>query len=266
MKLKQTSLGFMATLLLTTVTMILFPPYAQAESEGQKNQDSEVKVTIGHSFISLNRDRRTAGRVRIVSYKGKNYLEFDTAFSTLNSPKLKVILYRDNSVPKSVQDQKYISLAPLKNFEGKQRYLIPEIIDLRNYASVAIWKAERNDTLAYAALPKITATISTGNFVPVELDYPTQGTASIIEEHGKKYLEFDNKFATDDRNDLKVLLYRHNSVSANIKQKEYIKLASLKSCHGKQRYPLPDEIDVREYASVIVWSDRLNRPLGYANL
>lgn len=266
MKFKQISLGMMATLLLTTVVTISFMTQVQAESKQESREKNKINVTVGNSFISLNRDRPTQGRARIISYQGKHYLEFDQAFSTVSSSELKVILYRHNSVPKIIQAKNYLHLAPLASLDGQQRYLIPETIELRNYQTVAIWSANLNTTLAYAALPKITTTLAAGNFVTVESNYPTQGTASIIEEHGKKYLEFNSQFATELQNDLKVMLHRHNSTSSKIKQPEYFKLASLKSCRGKQRYLLPSEINVKEYASVIVWSDKLKLPVGYANL
>ena len=266
MKFKQISLGMMATLLLTTSVTIPVVAQVQAESKKERREKHKIDVSVGNSFISLNRDRPTKGRARIISYRGKHYLEFDRAFSTVNSSELKVILYRHNSVPKIIQAKNYLNLAPLASFDGQQRYLIPEIVELRNYGTVAIWSAKLNTTLAYAALPQITKILAAGDFVTVKPNYPTKGTASIIEEHGKKYLEFDAQFATELQNGLKVMLHRHNSVSSKIKQPEYLKLASLKSCSGKQRYLLPSEINIKEYASVIVWSERLKVPVGYANL
>jgi hypothetical protein len=261
---------FSSLFLLTTITpwglFLLTTPQVIAESVTKTDSSQEIDNPVANSFISIDPRHPTDGRVRIISDRGRHYLEFDDDFTTLPAPALKVILHRYNTVPSKIEALNYLNLAPLKSLHGQQRYLIPDYIDLSQYASVAIWSQKDNLTFAHAALPHITTVIATGDFITFTPDYPTAGGVKIIEEHGKKYLELDQTFTTSQAPDLKVVLHRQNHVSTPIKDREYIKLASLKKINGRQRYPLPQEIDVREYASVVIWCDRLNLTIGYATL
>ncbi len=263
----------------TAVSALLFTvaiaPHLKAESTNPINTPVIESATAANSFISIDKGHYTTGRVRIIRDNGRNYLEFDKAFSTFKAPKLKVILYRDNSVPFSLSPASdYISLAPLQNFKGKQRYLISDRIDLSQYSSVAIWCEQFNITFAYAALPQVNKVIASGDFVSVQSesqnkqigDRQTTGTASIIEEHGRHYLQFDDFFATNRDRNIKVVLHRKSSGSGKIKSQEYLNLASLKKSHGKQRYLLPKNINVKEYNQVVIWCEDSNSPLGYAIL
>ena len=138
-----------------------------------------------------------------------------------------------------------------------------------------IWCEKFNITFAYAALPQINTVITSGDLVSVSGDRQTQGTVSIIEEHGQRYLQFDDSFTTNrdratrngrgDRN-IKVVLNCNSSISGKIKSEEYISLASLKKSHGKQRYLLPKNINIKKYNLVVIWCEDSNSALGYANL
>ncbi|GAB4529824.1 MAG: hypothetical protein Tsb0014_12040 [Pleurocapsa sp.] len=271
MRVKYLSYSLLSSLLwLTALTpwgiLFLTTPQVIAESATKTSSIQKIDDTVANSFISIDTGHPTDGRVRIISDRGKNYLEFDDDFTTLPAPELKVILHRYNLVPSKIESFNYLSLAPLSSFRGQQRYLIPDYIDLSQYASVAIWCQKYNLTFAHAALPQITTVIAAGDFITVTPNYPIAGRVKIIEEHGKKYLELDQTFTTSQAPDLKVVLHRQNHVSTLIKDREYIKLASLKKINGRQRYPLPQEIDAREYASVVIWCDRLNLTIGYATL
>ena len=239
-----------------------------AAAETNKEAGSKISSykTTSHSFISKSAGHQTDGRVKIVWEKDRQYLEFDERFATFRGPNLKVILHREHLVPTKIEESNYISLASLKSFRGKQKYLIGDRIDLTQYASVAIWCEKYNITFAHATLPKTASIISSGEFLALSSHYPTQGKVSIIEERGENYLQFAPAFSVTKTQDLEVILHRYNSVSSNIKDREYIKLGSLKKINGKQRYLLPKEIDVKDYVAVVIWNDRLNLTVGYADL
>lgn len=106
--------------------------------------------------------------------------------------------------------------------------------------------------------------IASGSFMTVEQDHPTQGTARIINENGKRYLEFDGAFTTAQGPDVNVILHRNNSIPVNLKEGEYITLAALKSFNGSQRYLLPENLDLSQYKSVGIWCREFNVTFGYA--
>jgi Electron transfer DM13 len=234
--------------------------------DGITPQGTEL-ATVANSFISIDEGHYTTGRVRIIQDNGKNYLELDRAFSTLKGPELKVILYRDRAVPFSIsRSSDYLSLSPLQDFQGKQKYLISDRIDLSQYASVAIWCEKFNITFAYAALPQIITVITSGELVGFTNDRSTRGTVSMIEEWGQRYLQFDNSFITKSDRQINIVLNRNSAIAGKIKSKEYISLASLKKPKGKQRYAVPEDINIKNYNLVLIWCKDSNLPLAYASL
>lgn len=108
--------------------------------------------------------------------------------------------------------------------------------------------------------------LASGSFLTVEQDHPTEGTARIINENGKRYLEFDGAFTTAQGPDVNVILHRNNSIPVNVKEGEYITLAALQSFEGSQRYLLPDDLDIGEFKSVGIWCREFNVTFGYASL
>ncbi|MEB3282805.1 MAG: DM13 domain-containing protein [Lyngbya sp.] len=129
-------------------------------------------------------------------------------------------------------------------------------------------------TSVAAALPaslstEITAQnniLASGLFMTVEQDHPTEGMARIVNENGKRYLEFDGAFTTAKGPDVNVILHRNSSIPVNLKEGEYITLASLQSFDGSQRYLLPNDLDLSQYKSVGIWCREFNVTFGYASL
>ncbi|EAW33298.1 DM13 domain-containing protein [Lyngbya sp. PCC 8106] len=129
-------------------------------------------------------------------------------------------------------------------------------------------------TSVAAALPAANSTemtaqnnlLASGSFVTVEQDHPTEGTARIVNENGKRYLEFDSAFTTAQGPDVNIIFHQKNSVPVNLKEGEYITLTSLQSFEGSQRYLLPDNLDLSQYKSVGIWCRKFNVTFGYASL
>jgi Electron transfer DM13 len=95
----------------------------------------------------------TQGNIRIITYKGKRYLQFDKSFKTDNGPDLFVILHRNQTVPVSgIQEKDYTSIARLKKTKGTQRYAIPNNVNLADFKSVAVWCRKFNATFGFATL------------------------------------------------------------------------------------------------------------------
>jgi hypothetical protein len=108
-------------------------------------------------------------------------------------------------------------------------------------------------------------TVADGNFKAGE--HPTQGKVSIITEKGKRYLEFDQNFKTDNGPDLFVILHRSAAPPVSgIKQKDYVNIAPLQKINGTQRYALPNNVKLAEFKSVAIWCRQFNATFGYAVL
>ncbi|MBV6627201.1 MAG: DM13 domain-containing protein [Rivularia sp. (in: Bacteria)] len=106
---------------------------------------------------------------------------------------------------------------------------------------------------------------SSGAFIDAE--HPTKGTASIITENGKKYIQFDQKFKSDNGPDLFVILHKDDKLPiTGIKEADYTAIAPLKSTSGAQKYEIPENVDVSNFKSVAIWCRKFNATFGYAVL
>lgn len=112
---------------------------------------AKTTLTMGN-FVTVEQQKATTGKVKIVAENGQRYLELDSEFSTANGPDVEIILYRNSQVPAQIAPENYVTLAKLKSFNGSQRYLIPDKINLDDFQSVAIWCRQFNVTFGYASL------------------------------------------------------------------------------------------------------------------
>ncbi|PZO39456.1 MAG: electron transfer flavoprotein [Pseudanabaena frigida] len=121
------------------------------------NPKADTKSRIG-SFISG--EHATSGKAKIVQENGTYFIEFDQTFKTSeNGPDLFVILHRSPDILKvskppdyRIAEGDYVAIAPLKSFNGKQRYEIPANIQSDGYQSVAVWCRKYNATFGFAPL------------------------------------------------------------------------------------------------------------------
>ena len=155
MKLQRLSTIGLASALLFS-TGVLFSARAEANSTTPStqliaNKQSDANLLSQGDFVTVEQDHPTEGKATIVEENGQRYLQFDEEFTTAEGPAVKVVLHRNNSVPVNLQEENYITIAPLQSFDGTQKYLIPEDVDLEQYQSVAIWCEQFNVTFGYAA-------------------------------------------------------------------------------------------------------------------
>lgn len=114
--------------------------------------------------------------------------------------------------------------------------------------------------------PVVQLAAATGQFVTVEQDHPTLGTASFVTENGQTYLVFDDEFTTASGPDVQVVLYTGAEVPLSIGEDDYVAIAPLQSFDGSQRYLIPSNIDVNDYEAVAIWCRQFNVTFGYAPL
>ncbi|NJM19789.1 MAG: DM13 domain-containing protein [Richelia sp. RM2_1_2] len=114
-----------------------------------------------------------------------------------------------------------------------------------------------------AETPATGSVQASGTFQDAE--HPTKGTASIITENGKKYIQFDDKFKSDSGPDLFVILHKDDKLPiTGLKEADYVTIAPLKSTSGTQKYEIPENVDLANFKSVAVWCRQFNATFGYA--
>lgn len=114
--------------------------------------------------------------------------------------------------------------------------------------------------------------VRSGNFVSGE--HPTQGTARIVTQNGKSFLELDQGFKTFEMGpDLVVVLHRSSDVISStlppaypLKEGDYVVLAPLQKFSGAQRYAIPTNVNLADFQSAVIWCRQFNATFGAATL
>ncbi|MBD2105189.1 DM13 domain-containing protein [Leptolyngbya sp. FACHB-261] len=109
-----------------------------------------------------------------------------------------------------------------------------------------------------------------GTFVAGEA--PTEGIAQIVAKDGERYLELNQAFKTSDQGpDLFVILHRSDDVLGStqppaypLQEQDYVILGPLKSTTGAQRYPVPEDVNLEDYKSAVIWCRQFNATFGVA--
>lgn len=114
-------------------------------------QIAQAHEALG-SFITVDENHPTTGTVRLIKEETQSYLQLSDDFSTARGPEVEVILYRGNSIPVNLEEGSYVTIAPLKSFDGGQRYSLPPDINLSEFGAVGIWCRQFNVTFGYVAL------------------------------------------------------------------------------------------------------------------
>lgn len=103
-----------------------------------------------------------------------------------------------------------------------------------------------------------------GQFVTVEQDHATTGTARIVTENGQRYIEFDAAFDTARGPDVNVVLHKGAEIPVNLTEGDYVTIAPLQSFTGAQRYLLAADVNLNDYQTVGIWCREFNVTFGYA--
>ena len=154
---------FLGVLGIAAVLSVSYAKEATSKQVSTQIQQTTASTTVAQAMQGTAADsgtfkageHPTQGTVRVVTEKGKRYLEFDQSFKTDNGPDLYVILHRSDAPPVSgIKKKDYVSIARLQNTSGVQRYAIPNNVNLADFRSVAVWCRKFNATFGYAPLGK----------------------------------------------------------------------------------------------------------------
>ncbi len=132
-------------------------------------------------------------------------------------------------------------------------------------------KTQANPVVQLAQSEQSTAAKS-GSFVSGE--HKTQGTVSITTKNGKLFLELEKSFKTSNSGpDLVVILHRSDNVigstkapSYPLKKGDYVILGRLQKFSGAQSYSIPNNINLADYKSAVIWCRKFNATFGAAKL
>jgi hypothetical protein len=112
---------------------------------------------------------------------------------------------------------------------------------------------------------KQSANQRSGMFVNGE--HETLGGVRVFIENGIQFIEFDQAFKTDNGPDLYVILTREKQPPImGIKEQDYRSLGLLQRISGTQRYTIPSDLNLSEFAGVAIWCRQFNATFGYAQL
>lgn len=148
--MQRLSFSLILTLIVSVNTSASASLRSNQPATSQTQASDLVLKASASQFVGVQHP--TSGQAQIVEEGGAKYLELSQDFQSDRGPDLKVILHKASTVNQKVQEGDYVNLGLLKSFNGSQRYLIPDEVDLTQYQSVAIWCEEYNVTFGYAPM------------------------------------------------------------------------------------------------------------------
>jgi hypothetical protein len=133
------------------------------ESTQTKSVATSTKSDSKRTGNFISGEHTTTGVASIVQENGTYFIELDQTFKTSSSgPDLFVILHRSPDILKitkppafGIAEGDFVTISPLKSFNGKQRYEIPKNIQPDSFKSVLVWCRQYNATFGFAPLSKI---------------------------------------------------------------------------------------------------------------
>ena len=105
------------------------------------------------------------------------------------------------------------------------------------------------------AMPEAPSVVASGRFVDADAAHKGEGDALLYAlPDGSHVIRFEN-FRVTNGPDLYVYLAKHPSPASadDVTDGGYVSLGTLKGNVGNQNYVLPEDIDVSEYGSVVIW-------------
>lgn len=214
----------------------------------------------------------TKGDAKVVMVDDKKFVQLSN-FSTSNGPDVHLYLVKGlDASQDAVKKNGYIDLGVLKGNIGDQNYEIPANVDLEKYQAVSIWCARFSVAFGGASLAGKTAFLSEQPQVqlaafgsPIEVTYGNvmgdkrfSGRAALIEDAGKRFVEFNFKHA--ESFELRLTKKESLSVGDYPKDAQFISLG--KAMAGKSRVAISKDIDAWLYRSIAVIDSKTGKTSG----
>ena len=100
------------------------------------------------------------------------------------------------------------------------------------------------------------AVLATGTVSGVDFVHQGAGTATVLQTGTGRILRF-TEFEVTNGPALEVWLVKHDNPRSNddVKDSEWISLGALKGNVGDQNYDSPEDLDIADYGSVVIWCE-----------
>jgi Electron transfer DM13 len=120
-------------------------------------------------------------------------------------------------------------------------------------------------TSAPAAASEPQTVLQSGDFIAT--GEPTSGSAKIVKENGRYYLDLGDTFETKKGPKLVVILTNFfEPPKSRLTAGTYLELGKLQKIKGAQRYEIPENVDPTSYHSAVIWCKPFNVTFGSATL
>jgi Electron transfer DM13 len=141
-------------------------------------------------------------------------------------------------------------------------------------AQMGVWEvgaiaAHQESATAQTSAPTSTSetqmVLQSGDFIAT--GEPTSGTAKIVKENGRYYLDLGDTFETKKGPKLVVILTNFfEPPKSRLTAGTYLELGKLQKIKGAQRYEIPENVDPTSYHSAVIWCKPFNVTFGSATL
>jgi hypothetical protein len=224
----------------------------------------------------------TKGTAEFVKTEGKTFLKLSD-FTTSNGPDVHVYLVKGTDASDTgVNKNGFIDLGIIKGNIGNQFYELPSNARTDEYMGVAIWCKRFGVNFGGASLASSKPTKSVFRYAPPSKNsnwvnasflepirvtggkFSNGGTASLIEDSGKRWLEIKGLKLPTGRKIQVLLLKSESPKAADVERATKVDLGVAKS--GVIRFNVDKSLDLWLYRSVSLWDVEANKSIGLAYL
>lgn len=91
--------------------------------------------------------------------------------------------------------------------------------------------------------------------------FAVQGTWTLVEDDGARYVVLSDDFKTRNAPDLKLFLSKHSAAEANNDNATdgSVRIAELRSNRGAQRYRIPNDVDLGAFSSLLLHCEQYSK-------
>ncbi|ARU40132.1 hypothetical protein CCB80_02855 [Armatimonadetes bacterium Uphvl-Ar1] len=241
--------------------------------------DSQTAAEILASGKFQSYAHETKGKAQFVRVGNKTYLQL-TDFHTSNGPDVRVLLLKGTDSNNGKSPDR-IELGPIKGNIGTQNYEIPAGTNLDEYQSVSVWCERFSVGFGGATLqaesPKVTSNTQNFQFQLIGLGAPITvtsgkvegdkafaGSASIIEENNKRFVE--TNFTKIGSGSYQIRLVKKESLKVGEfpANTPFEKIGTL--VKNKKRFTASKGLDLWLYRSVAIVDSKTQKIVSYVNL
>ena len=126
------------------------------------------------------------------------------------------------------------------------------------------------DNVVSEGLPAelMVSTVAAGQFSDADAVHKGSGTASLLETPGGAGIIRFTDFEVTNGPDLEVWLVKDADIqsSDDVLESEWVSLGQLKGNIGDQNYLIPEDIDISQYGSVVIWCEQFSVLFSAAEL